>query len=85
MPNPANGDDSGILPKVTEIPQVSFVPQQDDPLMGAPLREVIPGPDERTPDPAPIPNPEPGTLILGGMGLAIMALARRRMKSRQGE
>ena len=84
-PNPTSGDDSGILPKVTEIPQVAFVPQQDDPLMGVPMREAIPGPDERTSDPAPVPNPEPGTLILGGMGLAIMAVARRGMKSRQGK
>lgn len=85
-PNPVSLVDSGILPKVTEIPQAEFVPQKDDPLLGAPLGEVIPGPeDNRNPDPAPVPNPEPGTLILGGIGLVIMAVARRRMKSRQGE
>jgi len=84
-PNPAGSGDPGILPKVTEIPQTPTGPAQVDPLLGAPLRDVVPGPDDRTPDPAPVPNPEPGTLILGGIGLAIMAVARRRMKSRQGE
>jgi len=85
LPNPAGGGGPGILPSVTEIPQTPIGPAQVDPLLGAPLRDVVPGPDERTPDPAPVPNPEPGTLILGGLGLAIMAVARRRMKSRQGE
>lgn len=83
--NPASVDDPGILPQTTQIPQPSFVPEPD-PLMGTPIKELLPDPKEQpNPDPAPIPNPEPGTLILGGMGLVIMAVARRRMKSRQGE
>lgn len=83
--SPASDDDSGILPQTTEIPQAAFVPESD-PLMGAPFQEVLPEPkEENNAEPAPVPNPEPGTLILGGMGLVIMAVARRRMKSRQGE
>lgn len=83
--NPASDDDFGILPQTTHIPQPSFVPEAD-PLMGTPLEKVLPDPNEqRNPDPAPVPNPEPGTLILGGLGLAIMAVVHRRMRSRQGE
>lgn len=82
---PAIDDDSGILPQTTRIPQPSFVPEAD-PLMGTPLKELLPDPKEQpNPEPAPVPNPEPGTLILGGLGLAIMAVAHRRMRSRQGE
>jgi len=83
--SPASDDDSGILPQSAQIPQPSFVPEAD-PLMGTPFEKVLPDPNEqRNPDPAPVPNPEPGTLILGGLGLAIMAVVHRRMRSRQGE
>lgn len=83
--NPASVDDPGLLPQATQIPQPSFVPEAD-PLMGTPIQKVIPEPSAQpNPEPAPIPNPEPGTLILGGLGMVIMAVAHRRMRSRQGE
>lgn len=83
--NPASVDDPGLLPQTTQIPQPSFVPEAD-PLMGTPIQKVIPEPGAQpNPEPAPIPNPEPGTLILGGLGLAIMALAHGRMRQKKGE
>lgn len=89
--SPATDDDSGVLPQSTKSPQTTEIPQAEfvpvvDPLMGAPFQDVLPEPmEEANADPAPVPNPEPGTLILGGLGLAIMAVAHRRMRSRQGE
>lgn len=83
--NPAIVDDPGLLPQATQIPPPSFVPEAD-PLMGTPIQQVIPEPSTQpNPEPAPIPNPEPGTLILGGLGLAIMAVAHGRMRQKKGE
>ncbi|MFP5223918.1 MAG: PEP-CTERM sorting domain-containing protein [Acidobacteriota bacterium] len=76
---------SSIVPPV----QVASRGPVKDVLLGVAPEDIVPPTNVRDPDPAqdpaPVPNPEPGTLILGGMGLAIMAAARRRMKQKQGE
>lgn len=69
------------------LPDSKGQPNPDsDPLLGTPLKELLPDPKEQpNPEPAPVPNPEPGTLILGGLGMVVLAVAHRRMRRKQGE